>query len=589
MQTGAARHSFSLFDGPAAWTQWQQRLAARRASRALSQRAASLVPALSWGLGDAGEAHENTRRLIKRLAGLERRRSGPSPAIVEDLQNWLAAPSELAEPSAALDSLAWTHALPFLASSLEPALWQACLQKLLDLAEASTKSPVVGLLALLCSAGELPLALAYWFPELEVCRRLAAPGNKAALAVLDAAVDSEGVIRGEHLASLRPLLASWTRICLMEQDQLRHDRVIASEARYPKLVGQALRLARGDGSQALSEVSRSPGSKASTIALFQTALRFAGEGQRRLAELAMPAALSPEPGRRGQAKRSPRADQPSPAVNSETAQLAVLRTGWAGWEERLTVAYHSRQISAELICGRELVASGAWNPHIEFNGAPLEAESQWDEVCWFSDDDVDYLELEISLSGGVQIQRHLLLARQDHFLFAADAVLGEQSGSIAYRSGLPLAAGMRFAPSGESNEGRLIGRRGCALALPLALPEWRSEPGRGTLREQSGALELRQSATNARNLFAPLFIDLAPRRFSRPCTWRRLTVAENRQIVAPDQAAGYRVQVGGQQWLFYRSLGPRGNRTLLGHNLVTQFLAARFNRDGVAESLLEIE
>jgi hypothetical protein len=54
-------------------------------------------------------------------------------------------------------------------------------------------------------------------------------------------------------------------------------------------------------------------------------------------------------------------------------------------------------------------------------------------------------------------------------------------------------------------------------------------------------------------------------------------------------AVGYRVQVGGQQWLFYRSLGPRGNRTLLGHNLVTEFLAARFNRDGVAESLLEIE
>jgi hypothetical protein len=375
----------------------------------------------------------------------------------------------------------------------------------------------------------------------------------------------------------------------MEQDQLRHDRVIAAEARYPKLVGQALRLTRGDGTQALSEVSGSPASKASTIALFQAALRFAGEGQRRLAELAMPAALSPEPKKRGPSKRSARAGQPSPAVNSETSQLAVLRTGWAGWEERLTVAYHGRQISAELLCGRDLVMSGAWNPQIEFNGAPLEAESQWDEVCWLSDDDVDYLELELSLSGGVQIQRHLLLARQDHFLFVADAVMGEQSGSIAYRSAAPLAAGVRFAPSAESNEGRLIGRRGCALVLPLALSEWRSEPGGGTLREQAGALELRQSAANARNLFAPLFIDLAPRRFSRPCTWRRLTVAENRQIVAPDLAAGYRVQVGGQQWLFYRSLGPRGNRTLLGHNLVTQFLAARFNRDGVAESLLEIE
>jgi hypothetical protein len=284
-----------------------------------------------------------------------------------------------------------------------------------------------------------------------------------------------------------------------------------------------------------------------------------------------------------------RADKLSPAMNSETSQLAVLRTGWAGWEERLTVAYHSQQISAELICGRERAASGTWNPEVEFNGVPLEPESEWEEICWLSDDDVDYLELEISLSGGVQIQRHLLLARQDHFLFAADAVLGDQPGAIAYRSAMPLTAVMRFAPSDETNDGRLIGRRNCALVLPLALPEWRSEAGGGSLRGQAGTLELRQAARNAQNLFAPLFIDLAPRRFSRPCTWRRLTVAENRQIVPHDLAAGYRVQVGGQQWLFYRSLGPRGNRTLLGHNLVTQFLAARFNRDGVAESLLEIE
>ena len=170
-QNGAARHLFSLFDSPAAWSQWQQRLAARRASRALSQRAASRVPALAWGLSDAGEATESTLRLIKRLAGLERRTSGPSQAIVENLQHWLAAPSELAAPSAALDSLAWAHALPFLAPSLEPALWQGCLQKLLDLAEAATKSPDLGLLARQLSAGELPLALAYWFPELEVCRR----------------------------------------------------------------------------------------------------------------------------------------------------------------------------------------------------------------------------------------------------------------------------------------------------------------------------------------------------------------------------------------------------------------------------------
>jgi hypothetical protein len=40
----------------------------------------------------------------------------------------------------------------------------------------------------------------------------------------------------------------------------------------------------------------------------------------------------------------------------------------------------------------------------------------------------------------------------------------------------------------------------------------------------------------------------------RPLTWRRITVAENLALVPREVAAAYRVQVGREQWLFYRSL-----------------------------------
>ena len=66
-------------------------------------------------------------------------------------------------------------------------------------------------------------------------------------------------------------------------------------------------------------------------------------------------------------------------------------------------------------------------------------------------------------------------------------------------------------------------------------------------------------------------------------------MAENRQRVPRDAAVGYRVMVGRRQWLFYRSLAPRGNRTLLGHNLSTEMLAARFTKAGTVEKLVEIE
>jgi hypothetical protein len=126
------------------------------------------------------------------------------------------------------------------------------------------------------------------------------------------------------------------------------------------------------------------------------------------------------------------------------------------------------------------------------------------------------------------------------------------------------------------------------LVLPLALPEWRSDAHIGTLEQTGRRLELAQRAEGT-CLFAPLLVDLKPRRFAQRLTWRQLTVAENLAVQAPDVAVGYRVLVGRDQWLIYRALARKGNRTLLGHNLSTEFLAARFLRGGHVEPLVEIE
>ena len=56
-----------------------------------------------------------------------------------------------------------------------------------------------------------------------------------------------------------------------------------------------------------------------------------------------------------------------------------------------------------------------------------------------------------------------------------------------------------------------------------------------------------------------------------------------------DVAAAYRVQAGSKQWMFYRALAGTGNRTLLGQNLTSEFIVARFNRSGDTEPLVEIE
>ncbi len=577
----------AFFEQAGQWQEFARALSKRRVTHTLAKRLGA-TGALAWGAADSQLTLDGAALArLRELTDLEQARPGRLFAATAALDLWLAQKTvDVSNVLAGLEALAWAHALPVLADSLEPAVWQAALEKLVRAADTASKSSTgKNLLARQLFAVELPRTLSYWFPEAEACKALAAPGGETATKLLEAVTDAEGVCHAQYLSWLRPLLASWTRVAAMETVSPRDERVISTHPRFPKLVGHALRLARADGSQALGPPASSE--RVSAAAFFRAALKNAGEPARRVAALTFPTALDAR--QRATGKANPARKNPAPAFNSELSQLAVLRTSWAPGAPRLTVAYDNKQIRTELTSSGELIWSGNWNPEITWNQTPLKPVSEWEEVCWFSDDDVDYLELEISLTGGVRIQRHVLLARQDQFLFTADAVLGEKPGAIGYRSVLPLAPSVRFAPAKESHEGMLTSKRANALVLPLALPEWRTAAACGAMIGTGDGLELQQSAAKARAMFAPRFIDLAPRRFSQPFTWRRLTVAENRQILPDDLAVGYRVQVGGQQWLFYRSLGDRGNRTLLGHNLVSEFLAARFNWDGIAESLIEIE
>jgi hypothetical protein len=299
---------------------------------------------------------------------------------------------------------------------------------------------------------------------------------------------------------------------------------------------------------------------------------------------------------------------PDPAFNSEWAELAVLQTDWSSRAARLTVAYSGPTVRLELQSDHEILFGGTWELEVRAGGVLAQPRGSWSEVCWVSDVDCDYLELELELSGSMRVQRQILLSRKDQFVFLADAMLGVEPSDLTYRSRLPLAAGITVCPATETRELTLHGKKPRAVVLPLALPEWRVDPRGGTLtggatseadagatnREITSASEivLSQSA-RGRRLFAPLWIDLSGKRIRTqdrdPLTWRQLTVGEQRQIVSRDEAVGYRVQCGKRQWLAYRSLATPGNRTLLGVNLSTDFFVGRFGSDGETESIVEVE
>lgn len=584
----AVRRAYRSGKHSQGWTAWVKHLAARSRPSTWTEVLACKEWPLDWtpleGLQDGDEA-----ALLARIEGCLKRSKTPiqpEQVLKQRLARWAESAGTTPDARDGLEAVGWCWALPSLAKMVPADAWWAALDHLTraaDDAERVSLEEDPHLHQLL--AGELPLTMAYLFPEIAACRRLAARARRALSAGPVDLLDGEGLPHGRYLHLLGPLLWCWTRCRVLGEESPKGCWSEAAEAQYEWLVRHALRLVRRDGTHAFS--TDSP--RAPWEGLFATALRLAGdESDARIAAVALPG------GKKKDARSAGKPRLPKAAYHSQWAAAAVLKSGWSRSDPRLVVNYHDASVQLELSVKQNVLWSGEWQLDVSKDGERLPLTSEWEEVCWLSDEDVDYLELEAELTEGLSVQRHMLLAREDGFLLLADAILGNEPGRLEYRGCLPLGKEIDFQPAGETTEGFLVRSKKAGLAvpralvMPLGLPEWREDARAGTLEQTGAGLELRQSATGT-SLLAPLFFDLKSRRMVRPLTWRQLTVAENLQQQPDDVAVGYRVMVGKRQWLIYRSLAEPGNRTLLGHNLSTEMLVGRFDRKGEVEPLVEIE
>jgi len=570
--------------GSEGWAAWSKYLSQRRRPQTVAALLQSKRAALLWGAPEFAAPSVASRLpatvdLLVALERLERGKPWKGPLAPGDLATaWVNEAEHRRGPSFGLECIAWCRALPPLASILMADQWWHLFDLLVHIADDAVANEH-DLLARQWLAAELPLTLAYTFPEIKPTRELAAHGAQALSAGIATATAADGMPLAAQLHHVPALLATWGRARQLALSLHKSGWDAKSEERYTAFAQQVLRLLRRNGTVAFAATN------AATIdrTLCQVAYAGLSRADRALAAEIVPGYEGP----RGIAAKH----LPPPDANSETAGVSLLRSSWSSSRERIAVARHGHHVRLELTSGRELLWSGDWTSEVRRNGELLvpEQDAEWDEVCWMSTEDGDYLEIEMALPCETRVQRQIFLARDDRFLFISDAVLGEEPATLEYRGVLPIVEDVTFDPSSETREGYLVGRKPRGLLLPLALPEWRVEPCGGELEATEAGLELRAAAHNARRLYAPLFLDLHPGRLFQPTTWRQLTVAENRQIVPRDLAVGYRVQVRNRHWLLYRSMGERGNRTLLGHNLVSDFLIARFKTDGEIEPLAEIE
>ena len=275
----------------------------------------------------------------------------------------------------------------------------------------------------------------------------------------------------------------------------------------------------------------------------------------------------------------------------DTARSALMQTDWHKRSGRMAIDFSDSPLALEVIGPKGItLLAGKWPLQVELDGQAQIQLDDWDEVCWYSDDEVDYLEVEAKFGDNCIVQRQMMLFHEDHMVMLADALLGDRAGNWSLQSSIPLGAGIRYEEAAATREGWLVTPAGArCVVMPLAQPEWRKQLCNMKTLVESDSLVMR-AATTAQRLYSPVLISLKPAHADKPLTWRQLTVAEDLTIVPASVAVAFRIQIAKEQWLIYRTLDEPVRRTALGMHTIYDFFAGRFDGDtGDVDILVEVE
>ena len=419
------------------------------------------------------------------------------------------------------------------------------------------------------------LTLARLFRDIEACRCLEESATVAVGAEVDRLVSAAGVVNLADSAAMVDRVVRWTQFRDIASATGGACWSDATDGRWQTAAVAALRLL-GHGARAFAGAGRLP--DCFTAPLVDAMEGMGGRCRRTARALATGA------------ESCRRRDVLPRDLHDAEAAVAIVRSGWARDSLRVMLDYRTAVPRLEIAVGERMLVNGPWEWGVTCDGVGLEAESAWRVSGWETGRKGTFLEIAASLGGGLQIERQLVVLPEDRIVLLADAIVSATAGGcvgdLRYRVALPLAPSLDAEAGQEHREVVVFDTSMRFMALPLALPEWRTA-GRGVFEVAGQSLTLTQEGRGG--LYAPLWIDCDASRVGGPLTWRQLTVADTRCNIGTGQAAGFRVQAGLRQWLLYRSLDTPRNRTLLGCNVSSGFLLGRIKRSGEVARTLEID
>lgn len=499
------------------------------------------------------------------------------------------------DPYVALACAGWIHALPEVGRNISPGLWLEVLQCALTQVDRAWESgPFDGLFPWLVWSCEVPLALAKQLSHLGGKDRIVSETLNRIALLLEQSSDNPQSFLARGGQDLRALLSCIMR-CRWSAD------AVGARKWYPpqrkalsKLAIASLALSDAEGRQLLFDRDDTSLDAEFWVMLNELA------GRNKKLQLATACALPDSIGKAiGEKPSKLRKDVtadvslPNPSHYWEKNSVATMRRSWRERGCRVAIDFSSDVIWLDVVGDDgQRIMSGDWDVEIVRNQTPIQTDVSWQEVCWFTDDDVDYLELECEVENVCKIQRQVMLMREEGVVYFADALIAQASEQWSIKSTWTMPDDIALRSEPKTTEGKLvrvgIEDKTVSLLLPIAMPEWRRSPSHSRM-EWSGSMLSLQCDASAKNLYNPLVMSLRGIESAPAYTWRQLTIAEELLNQPREIAEAYRVQVNRDQWVFYRSLTPCARRTVMGLHLNTEFYAGRFSRDdGLFEPIVEV-
>ncbi len=466
-------------------------------------------------------------------------------------------------------------------------LWRHSLSQVVQLIRPNTDEdahdPSLPADVQLIERGELPFVAGVLFGDVAGAADLVKAGRKALARSLSENADSDGTPRAEVIERLPLWLAPLIRASLIAKQFDVKLWTNDQERTLMSVVERAIPLCRPDGRLALSN-----GLSLQPLPVLAAA-----------AELFHLPEISPEGGYLQSVKRVI-AGQPArrvrndgvvtmPSNQSDWARFALLRSDWSMNADSVAVAHHRQFPQIDVTTAGKPLLHGDWTLELKLGDAVVELAEEWSCVCWQSDPDADYIELQMRGPGKLRVERIIMLSRRERFLLLADSIAGAPPGRIEYRATLPLADDILVRLDTPTREAQLTMRGFKARVFPLAVAQDRVQSSPHEFTATEDRLTLKQVA-QGEGLFAPVLLDWHPDRTRADVQWRSLTVTEDGRVIGPDIAAGHRIKLGDLQLLVFRSLKTTGeSRAVLGHHTHNETVIARVDKKGDIDPILLVE